>query len=180
MWDNRCFLLSLVKLWYQGKCLDLFLVKLETCTAAHYPGHLLFLLLWWPRSTTGTSPTSTKQRSVVALRYFLENSRNLTCLNFLQDVRDDNHNSKPKLHEANLYSKDSSIAALEAFHREYLPSPLPSKNQISPSSHPSPLAPLPPGSPRFSPGSIDSFQQNSSFEEQFKEVRHGTVLKHCY
>jgi len=87
-----------------------------------------------------------------------------------EDVRDDNHNSKPKLHEANLYSKDSSIAALEAFHREYLPSPLPSKNQISPSSHPSPLAPLPPGSPRFSPGSIDSFQQNSSFEEQFKEL----------
>jgi len=87
-----------------------------------------------------------------------------------EDVRDDNHNSKPKIHDANLYSKDSSIAALEAFHREYLPSPAPSRNQRSPSSHPSPLAPLPPTSPRFSPGSIDSFQQNSSFEEQFKEL----------
>jgi len=87
-----------------------------------------------------------------------------------EDFRDDNHNSSSKLHDANPYSKDSSIAALEAFHREYLPSPLPSRNQRSPSSHPSPLAPLPPTSPRFSPGSIDSFPQNSSFEEQFKEL----------
>jgi len=111
-------------------------------------------------------PRSSPVPSLMASLY----SRDFPLKYKSEDFKDDNHNSSSKLQDSNPYSKDSSIAALEAFHREYLPSPLPSRNQRSPTSHSSPIAPLPPTSPRFSPGSLDSFPQSSSFEEQFKEL----------
>ena len=94
--------------------------------------------------------------------------------------RDDNHNDKSN---TSFYNKDSSIAALEAFQREYLPTVsypgsisqrIPSTLSSSSSARPgSPPSPTPAPHIFSSPGtgSLDSFQHNHSFDEQFKDVR---------
>jgi len=93
--------------------------------------------------------------------------------------RDDNHNDKSN---TSFYNKDSSIAALEAFQREYLPSVsypgsisqrIPSTLSSSSSARPgSPPSPTPAPHIFSSPGtgSLDSFQHNHSFDEQFKDL----------
>ena len=93
--------------------------------------------------------------------------------------RDDNHNDKSN---TSFYNKDSSIAALEAFQREYLPtvsypgsisqripSSLSSSSIARPGSPPSP-SPAPHVFSSPGTGSLESFQHNHSFDEQFKDV----------
>ena len=93
--------------------------------------------------------------------------------------RDDNHNDKSN---TSFYNKDSSIAALEAFQREYLPtvsypgsmsqripSSLSSSSIVRPGSPPSP-GPVPHTFSSPGTGSLESFQHNHSFDEQFKDV----------
>ena len=93
--------------------------------------------------------------------------------------RDDNHNDKSN---TSFYNKDSSIAALEAFQREYLPavsypgsisqripSSLSSSSIVRPGSPPSP-GPVPRTFSSPGTGSLESFQHNHSFDEQFKDV----------
>ena len=90
--------------------------------------------------------------------------------------RDDNHNDKSN---SSFYNKDSSIAALEAFQREYLPKtsyPNPITQRIpsslsggrgsSPPRLPSPGVFPSPSTPRSS----DSFHQSQNYDEQFKDV----------
>ena len=74
-------------------------------------------------------------------------------------ARDDNHNDRTQ-HQANILAKESGLAALEAFQREYLPAM---------SRHTLPSLPSsPPTTP--SPALTDTFHHNASFDEQFKDV----------
>ena len=78
-------------------------------------------------------------------------------------ARDDNHNDRSQQAQ-HILAKESGLAALEAFQREYLPSmaraSLPS---LPPSSPPPAISPALP--------STESFQQhNATFDEQFKDV----------
>ena len=107
----------------------------------------------------------------------LNNSNKLPFFGFgTTHGRDDNHNDK---NNTSYYTKDSSIAALEAFQRDYLPSAsgaaalasqrLPSVSLSSlrpPASPPSP-GPRPPSS---SPSLSHLGHQSHAFDEQFKDV----------
>ena len=78
-------------------------------------------------------------------------------------ARDDNHNDRTQQTQ-HILAKESGLAALEAFQREYLPSmaraSLPS---LPPSSPPPAISPALP--------STETFQQhNATFDEQFKDV----------
>ena len=79
-------------------------------------------------------------------------------------ARDDNHNDRTQ-HTANILAKESGLAALEAFQREYLPAMSRQSLPSSPPPAPSPLA--------------DSLQHSShstaSFDEQFKDVRQSEI-----
>ena len=77
-------------------------------------------------------------------------------------ARDDNHNDRSQ-HTQHILAKESGLAALEAFQREYLPS-------MARASLPS-IPPSPP--PAISPAlqTTETFQQhNATFDEQFKDV----------
>ena len=88
--------------------------------------------------------------------------------------RDDNHNER-------LYggreSKDSSIAALEAFQRDYLPSLVAGFPAPAPASQRLPAPPPPPrqaSPPSCSPPLVqvgaESLHTSHTFDEQFKDV----------
>ena len=78
-------------------------------------------------------------------------------------ARDDNHNDRTQ-HTANLLAKESGLAALEAFQREYLPSMARHSLPSIPSSPPPAISPALP--------STESFHQqnNATFDEQYKDV----------
>lgn len=103
----------------------------------------------------------------------LNNSNKLPFFGFgTSNGRDDNHNDKSN---TSYYTKDSSIAALEAFQRDYLPSASGAPGQrlapvslssLRPPSPPSP-GPRPPSS---SPSLGHLGHQSHAFDEQFKDV----------
>ena len=80
-------------------------------------------------------------------------------------ARDDNHNDRSQ-HTQHILAKESGLAALEAFQREYLPSMARASLPSIPSS--------PPPASSSSPGlaTTETFQQhnNATFDEQFKDV----------
>ena len=103
----------------------------------------------------------------------LNNSNKLPFFGFgTSNGRDDNHNDK---NNTSYYTKDSSIAALEAFQRDYLPSAsgapqrLPSVSSLSSLRPPSPPSPAP-RPPSSSPSLGHLGHQSHAFDEQFKDV----------
>ena len=93
----------------------------------------------------------------------LNNSNKLPFFGFgTSNGRDDNHNDRTQ-HSANILAKESGLAALEAFQREYLPG---MARQSLPSL---PSSPPPTPSPAIT-GNTDNFQHNATFDEQFKDV----------
>ena len=106
----------------------------------------------------------------------LNNSNKLPFFGFgSSNGRDDNHNDKSN---TSYYNKDSSIAALEAFQRDYLPSAsgapgqrLPPLAPVSLSSLRPPSPPSPgPRPPSSSPSLGHLGHQSHAFDEQFKDV----------
>ena len=114
----------------------------------------------------------------------LNNSNKLPFFGFgTSNGRDDNHNDKSN---TSFYTKDSSIAALEAFQRDYLPSAsaasgaaqrLPSVSLSSLSSLRPPSPPSPgPRPPSSSPSLGHLGHQSHAFDEQFKDVSSHLIL----
>ena len=78
-------------------------------------------------------------------------------------ARDDNHNDRTQ-HTQHILAKESGLAALEAFQREYLPS-------MARASLPSlPSSPPPAISPALASTETFHQQNNATFDEQFKDV----------
>ena len=101
---------------------------------------------WSHRSPVPSRPSHQQHHSPLAMQQF-------------RLARDDNHNDRTQ-HQANILAKESGLAALEAFQREYLPAM---------SRHTLPSLPSsPPTTP--SPALTDTFHHNASFDEQFKDV----------